>query len=36
MHVVNDQLAVWEAKVLREEQKKADEENTIKSLEEID
>lgn len=36
MTVVSEQLAVWEAKVQREERKKAEEENTIKSLEEID
>lgn len=36
MKVVNGQLAVWESKALSLEQKKLEEENTIKSLEEID
>lgn len=36
MNTINNQLANWEAKVLKDEQKKLDEENTIKSLEEID
>ena len=36
MNVVNNQLAVWEAKALSAEQKKLEEEDTIKSLEEFD
>jgi len=36
MVVVNEQLANWESKVLSIEQKKHEEENTIKSLDEID
>lgn len=36
MNVVKNQLALWESKVLSKEQKKLEEENTIKSLEEFD
>lgn len=36
MNVVKNQLAAWEARALTEEQKKQEEENTIKSLEEFD